>query len=128
LTATGLVILTLLNEATPLPIIIASLVLLGLGFGLFSSPNSNAIMGAVERRDYGVASATLGTMRTIGQMLSLAIATLLFALIIGPVAITPPYYPALLRSSHIAFVIFAAACTAGIFASLARGRMHGKAG
>ena len=128
LTATGLVILTLLNEATPLPIIIASLVLLGLGFGLFSSPNSNAIMGAVERRDYGVASATLGTMRTIGQMLSLAIATLLFALIIGPVAITPPYYPAFLRSSHIAFVIFAAACTAGIFASLARGRMHGKAG
>ncbi|MCX6030152.1 MAG: MFS transporter [Chloroflexi bacterium] len=128
LTAAGLVMLTLLNEATPFPTIVASLVLLGLGFGLFSSPNTNAVMGAVERRDYGVASATLGTMRTIGQMLSLAIATLLFALIIGPVEITPPYYPAFLQSAHIAFVIFAAACAVGIFASLARGRMQREVG
>jgi MFS family permease len=124
LTAAGLVMLTLLNETTPFPTIIASLVLLGFGFALFSSPNTNAVMGAVERRDYGVASATVGTMRTIGQMLSLAIATLLFALIIGPVEITPPDYPAFLQSARTAFAIFAAACTAGIFASLARGKMH----
>lgn len=43
--------------------------LMGLGFALFSSPNTNAIMGSVDKRFYGLASATLATMRVVGQML-----------------------------------------------------------
>ena len=57
--------------------------LLGLGFALFSSPNTNAVMGSVETRFYGVASATLATMRMTGQMLSMGIAMLVFAVRIG---------------------------------------------
>jgi EmrB/QacA subfamily drug resistance transporter len=124
LTALGLVLLIFLGPGTPLPYIVASLMLLGLGFGLFSSPNTNAVMSSVERKLYGVASATLGTMRLTGQMLSLGIAMLLFALFIGRVEITPQYYFAFLASVRTAFVIFAALCFAGIFASLARGNMR----
>ncbi len=123
-TVVGLVLLIFLAQATPFWYIVLSLILLGFGFGLFSSPNTNAVMSAVERRQYGVASATLSTMRTIGQMLSLSVATLIFAIIIGRVEITPQYYAAFLVSAKIAFTIFAVACFGGIFTSLARGKMH----
>ena len=126
LTTIGLTLLIFLGDGTPFWYIILSLISLGFGFALFSSPNTNAVMGAVERRWYGVASATVGTMRTIGMILSLGIATLIFALQIGRVQMTPEYYGAFLASVRIAFSIFAAACFGGIFASLARGKMHSR--
>ncbi|MGQ9625907.1 MAG: MFS transporter [Anaerolineae bacterium] len=121
LTVLGLSLLTLLNENTALEFIMASLILLGFGFALFSSPNTNAVMSSVEKRFYGVASATLGTMRLTGQMFSMGIAMLIFAIYIGKVQITPEYYPNFLTSVKTAFIIFAALCFGGIFASLARG-------
>ena len=124
-TAVGLVLLTFLGDATPFWYIVLCLILLGFGFALFSSPNTNAVMSSVARRWYGVASATVATMRTMGMMLSLGIATLIFAVVIGRVQITPQQYPAFLASARLAFTIFAAACFAGVFASLARGRIHG---
>jgi MFS family permease len=124
LTTLGLVLLTFLNAGTPTTFIVASLILLGLGFALFSSPNTNAIMSSVERRFYGVAAAMVGTMRLVGQMLSIGIATLLFALFIGRVQITPQYYGAFIDSVKTAFMIFAILCFGGIFASLARGQLH----
>jgi MFS family permease len=45
--------------------------LLGLGFALFSSPNTNAVMSSVNKKFYGVSSGTIATMRLIGQMLSM---------------------------------------------------------
>ncbi len=123
-TVVGLALLTVLRDNTRLSYIIPCLMILGLGFGLFSSPNTNAVMGAVERKFYGVASGTLGTMRLTGQMLSMGIAMLIFALIIGRVEITPHYYPAFLKSVRIVFIIFSILCCGGVLASLARGRMH----
>jgi EmrB/QacA subfamily drug resistance transporter len=123
-TATGLGILALLSATTPFGVIVACLMLLGFGFALFSSPNMNAIMGSVERRFYGVASGTLGTMRLVGQTFSMGIVTLLFALMIGRVEITSEYYALFLTSMKTAFAIFAVLCVGGIFASLVRGRIH----
>ena len=124
LTATGLVLFTSLSEKTSLGFIVASLVVLGFGFALFSSPNTNAVMSSVEKRFYGVASGTLATMRQIGMTFSMGMAMLLFALYIGRVQITPEYYSLFLRSVNVAFVIFAALCFAGTFASLARGKIR----
>ncbi len=120
----GLILLTLLNATTPLAFIIASLLFLGLGFALFSSPNTNAIMGSVERRFYGVASATQGTMRIVGQMFSMGVVMLIINLMLGPVQITPDLHPLFLRAAHTAFVTFAILCFGGIFASLARGKVR----
>jgi EmrB/QacA subfamily drug resistance transporter len=124
LTAIGLGLFVLIGESTPLWSIIARLVILGFGFALFSSPNINAIMGSVARKHYGVASGTSGTMRLVGQTLSLGIATLLFALYIGRVEITPAVYPQFLASVKTAFGVFAVLCVGGIFASLARGTLR----
>jgi EmrB/QacA subfamily drug resistance transporter len=121
LSAAGLLLFSLLGPDTGFPFIVASLVCLGLGFGLFSSPNTNAVMGAVEKRHLGLASAALGTMRLTGQMLSVGLTMMIFALVMGRAPVTPALYPLFLRSTRIAFVFFAALCVVGVFASLARG-------
>ncbi len=124
LTATGLLLFTLLSSTSPVVTIVLRLMLLGLGFALFSSPNMNAIMGSVERRLYGVASGITATVRTIGGTLSLSLAAMVIALFVGRVQITPEHYPAFLTSVRLAFGIFGGLCIAGVFASLTRGKLH----
>jgi len=124
LSAAGLLAFTRLGPASGLAAITANLMLVGLGFALFSSPNTNAVMGAVERMQYGVASATLATMRMVGQMLSMGIATLVFSLFIGKERIVPANYPLFLHSMKISFWIFFMMCACGVFFSMARGRVR----
>lgn len=124
LTAFGLLLLIFIGEATSSFFIISTLILLGLGFALFSSPNMNAIMSSVDKRFYGIASGVLATMRLIGQMLSMAIVTVLFALIIGRSEITPQTHDVFLKSIKIAFAVFTILCCAGIYFSLSRGKLR----
>lgn len=125
LTTTGLFLFSFLNNNTDIMFITMGLVVLGAGFGLFSSPNTNAIMGSVERRSTGIASATVSTMRLIGQTLSMGLAILIFSLFIGKVVISPENYPVLVLSIQVAFGIFTVLCFAGIFVSIA-GRSKNK--
>jgi MFS family permease len=111
-----------LTRNTPLALIIFSLVVLGCGIGLFSSPNMNSIMSAVSPKYYSVASATTSTMRTLGGLFSMGIAMVVMAIFLGKVAITQGNLPGLLSSTQICFAIFAVLCLAGVFTSLARGK------
>lgn len=120
----GLLLTAFLGRESSLASIVAILMLCGLGFGLFSSPNTSAIMGSVERKNYAVASATTGAMRLIGQMLSMGIAALVIALFVGEVEITPERFSSFLSAFRTGFLVFAALCGGGIFASLFRGRVH----
>ncbi|TEU18224.1 MAG: MFS transporter [Dehalococcoidia bacterium] len=124
LTTIGLIIFIFLNEATPLGLIIGNLLLIGFGFALFVSPNTNAVMSSAPNTAYGVASAMLATMQQVGMVLSMGIAMLMFTLYIGRVQITPEYYPLFQQSIKTAFIIFAILCFGGIFASLARGKVR----
>ena len=90
-----------------------------------SAPNVSAIMGCVERRCYGIAAGTVATMRMIGQMFSMGIAMLLVAVFVGRVQITPSQHAGLLPAMRVAFGVFAVLCLGGVYASLARGRLHG---
>ncbi|MCS7136648.1 MAG: MFS transporter [Nitrososphaerota archaeon] len=124
LTAASLFIFTSLSEQTEISFIAVNLLLIGLGFGLFSSPNTNAVMSSVDKRLYGIASATLATMRSVGQMLSMGIVTVIFAIYMGRVQITPESYSILMKSMDLAFIVFSVLCFIGIFASLARGKLR----
>jgi EmrB/QacA subfamily drug resistance transporter len=124
LTAAGLFLFIFLNEKTTIEFIVASLILLGFGFALFSSPNTNAVMSSVENRFYGVASGTIGTMRMMGMVLSMGMTVLIFSIVIGKVRITPEYYPLFLRCTKIAFTFFTVLCLGGTLASLARGKVR----
>jgi hypothetical protein len=91
---------------------------------LFSSSNTNAAMNSAEQKCNNLESATVGTMRLVGQMLSLGISTLLFSILIGRVPITPENHPQFLNAVHLGFGISTLLCFAGIFISLARGRVR----
>ena len=120
----GLLAMSLLRPGTGLGFVVAALMLLGFGFALFSSPNTNAVMSSVEKKFYGVASATLGTMRMTGQMLSMGTAMFIFSLFLGGARITPDVFPQFLTAIRTAFWFFAALCLVGVFASLKRGRLR----
>lgn len=124
LNTVGLILFIFLNEETSLRLIIGNLVLIGFGFALFVSPNTNAVMSSAPKTAYGVASAMLATMRQVGMVLSMGVAMLMFALYVGRVQITPEYYSLFQQSMRTSFIIFAILCFGGIFASLARGRVR----
>ncbi|MEM1547005.1 MAG: MFS transporter [Candidatus Methanomethylicia archaeon] len=129
--STGMSILTVclfllssIDQQSHLTLIIAILFTLGLGFALFSSPNTNAVMSSVNKRFYGVASAVLGTMRFIGQVLSMMIVMLISSITLGRTEITPEKYLMLMLSIKASFQTYSFLCFIGILASLARGKVR----
>jgi len=121
ITTVGLFLLVFV-ESMGIPLLIATLIILGTGFGLFSSPNSNAIMGAVSKKFYGIASGTMGTMRLLGQMFSMGLVMLILSIFIGREPVTAQNSHDFLQSIRVAFWIFFILCFFGIFASYARGK------
>jgi len=122
ITSTGLILLCFVTEQTSLAFIVTILVIMGAGFSLFSSPNSNAIMSSVSRKQLGNASGMLGTVRNVGQTFSMAIALMLLAVFMGQANIDPDNYMQLMKAMKTGFLIFSVLCFAGIFASLARNK------
>ena len=121
ITCCGLIMLSNLEIHSELNYLILSLVITGFGFSLFSPPNVNAIMGSVEKKFYGSATGAMATMRVIGQMFSMVLVTLIFALVIGSVDINQENYGALEDAIRIIFSISAILCIPGLYLSMARG-------
>ena len=113
----SLILFSFLNGQTPLEYLIISMVIYGIGFGLFSPPNTNVIMSSVPPKDTSVASAAVSTMRTVGQAMSMGILTLVFAFVMGNVPIVEQYYPLLISSCQITCLICVVLCMASVFAS-----------
>lgn len=123
-TLLGLIMLVFLSADSPVYYIVICLIIHGFGFALFSSPNTNAVMSSVDRQRYGIASATLSTMRQVGMTFSMGIVMMAMSLLMGKADITPDNPGPFLDSMRISFSIFAAMCLGGIFASLARGNIN----
>ena len=115
--ALGLVFFAMVNSGTPIYLIIANLTFIGIGFGLFASPNNSAIMGSVEKKYYGMASSTLGSMRLSGQSISMGLATLILDKYVGAVELSTAPTDQLLAGIKIAFIIFAVICLGGTIAA-----------
>ena len=113
----SLFLFSFLNESTSFEFLVISMIIYGVGFGLFSPPNTNVIMGSVPPKDTSVASASVATMRTVGQAMSIGILTLVFAFVMGNVPIIEKYYPLLISSCQITCLICVVLCIASVFAS-----------
>lgn len=105
---------------THLVFIIAALVVTGLGFAMFSSPNTNAVMSCVEKEDYGVASSILATMRSIGHTFSMVIVTITVTVLASDMALADVPADVLIKVIRVSFIVFTAICIAGVFISLKR--------
>lgn len=118
--AVGLGVASLLSASSSFVQVVLLLVFMGLGFALFSSPNTNMIMGSVEPRYLGVASGLNASMRTLGMVSSMMIITLIFSIIMHGQEVTPATLPSFVQSMHLAFLVFSALCIIGIGCSLGR--------
>lgn len=123
LNGSGLLLFMFLGNHTSMIFVMAGMILEGLGCAFFISPNQNAVMSSVDKQIYGVASGILATMRFIGQMVCMGIATLSFAAYIGDMQFTQQVYPAFLKSIHTIFIVMTVLCVLGICASLVRKRL-----
>ncbi|MCI5866518.1 MAG: MFS transporter [Methanosphaera sp.] len=112
-------------DTVPFYAIIVAMILQGVGFGLFSSPNNNVIMSSVDKKYAATASASLSTVRTVGQSFSLGLLSLIFAFIMGNVPIVPANYPLLIESSQVTMIISTILCIIAVVLSLS-GFKHAK--
>jgi EmrB/QacA subfamily drug resistance transporter len=124
LTTLGVFLLSFLGPHTGTVLIVADLILLGFGFAFFSSPNTNAVMSSLDKRYLGVGSGILGTMRLLGQNLSMGIVMMLMALHLGTRPIGLETRGEFMAALHVVFLVFAGLGVLGVLASLARGRIR----
>jgi EmrB/QacA subfamily drug resistance transporter len=109
-----------IHAETPMHVIMGMLVLMGVGFGLFSSPNTTTVMDSVPPRSYGIASSFLATMRTMGMLCSMTIITLVFKQYMGDHPVSAETRSPFLASMHLCMMIFCFLCVAGVFCSMVR--------
>ncbi|MCL4452075.1 MAG: MFS transporter [Candidatus Thermoplasmatota archaeon] len=114
-------------------IILLLLGTIGIGFGLFSAPNTNSVMGSVSRDNSGTASGFLGTMRFTGQLFSIALATIIISayiprsLTVGMfsgtvVTITPQYFSSFSEGFRIVMIVSAILSLIGALTSLLKNK------
>ncbi|MDP3566402.1 MFS transporter [Sediminibacterium sp.] len=101
--------------------ILILLSLMGIGFALFGTPNNNIVFSSVKKKYFGVAGASLSTMRVVGQLMGMAFSLLLLNIFIGGTFIGPENISLFILCTQISLVLFSIMCFFGILATW-RGR------
>jgi MFS family permease len=114
----SLAVLAFTGADTTLYTILPALFALGLGIGLFTSPNMSIIMGSVPPSMYGTASAMTGEMRTIGMTFGMILIAVVLSLFMGAEQITPQTAGAYVAAMRTALAILVALTAAGALLSL----------
>lgn len=114
LTAAGLTILVFLGETTTFEVIVIALAVLGAGYGLSAASSTQIAVEYVEKKFYGVSSATLNTSRVVGQLMGMGVTLAVLNLFIGNAAINPSNYSQFIEGAKIPFLTFALLCYVSI--------------
>jgi predicted MFS family arabinose efflux permease len=120
--ACGLLVLSCMNAQTSVTYITSSFLLIGIGFGLFSTPNNNAIMGAAKSHEVGAASASMNLARTIGNLLGMSLVNLMVHFYLGNAQFTPEQNPALIKTVEMALNMSLAFVVVACVISVLRGK------
>lgn len=121
LLATGLVLLALLTAHGSLGALAGALAVVGLGVGIFVSPNNSALMGAAPRFRQGVASGVLATSRNVGMVLGVGFAGAIFTTVAAHAASPTDGLVEGIRTSLLAA---AGVALVGALTSAVRGSAH----
>jgi MFS family permease len=127
--ALGLFFMSGLNASDNVWDVVWRLAIVGLGVGMFQSPNNSEIMGSVPPWHLGIASGIIAAMRNVGMVLGIAVAgAVLYNLApitasTHPGSFTPQEIQEFLRGLHWAFITgVALAGTAALTSLLAAGQ------
>ena len=124
LTAFGLFTLSTLTATSQVLLVVFALAMTGIGFSFFSAPNTNAIMGSVEKKDYGSASGAAATTHILGQLASMVLVGFVMSWVLGNQLIDDRNLLALEHAIQLSFGIAAAICILGVYLSATRGKLH----
>ena len=92
-------------ELLPLYLLVAVMIVQGIGHGLFSPPNNKYVLTLVDNDDLGDASSMLTSSKEIGKTISLSTYNVICLVIIGNQAIGSDTIPGLISSSHLIMAI-----------------------
>jgi len=120
-TCAGLIaIAATVGTGAPIWLIAAELALIGAGFGVFITPNTVAILGSVTPREYGMASGMIGTVRTLGMVISMTTITLVFSLLMGGQPVTKTTVPLFASGMQAGLIVFVLFSCSGLILSMKR--------
>lgn len=120
LSGLGLIVSAFLDGGSTLWQVGAAQLILGIGIALFASPNTAAVMSAVDQAHLGQASGLVGTMRTLGMLFSMVIISLTMNSFLGDAPLGPGNSGAFLEAMHTNLVLFGVLNLIGISFSFAR--------
>lgn len=120
ITAAGIFMFIFTTQQLHIIYILTALSIIGIGFSLFSSPNTNAVMGCVNKKNYSIASSILATSRSIGHTVSMAIVSAVVAVTVGNITLESAGAESVVAAMRFSFIIFTALCIAGVFCSMCR--------
>ena len=115
MTAIGLTFFLMLNETTSFVFIITALSIIGFGYGLSAASSTEISLKYFDKRFFGVSSATLNTMRVVGQMIGMGVTMAVLTIFMGNAQLTPHNYSIFIESSKIPFIIYAILCYISIY-------------
>ena len=90
------------------------LCILGFGFAIFGTPNTNIVFSSVKKKNYGVAGASQGTMRVTGQLMGMAISLFLLNIFIGGTFIGPENIDLFVMCTRISLILFSLLCLVAV--------------
>jgi MFS family permease len=133
----GIFLLSFLKPDTSFTYIIITMIITGLGLGMFQTPNTSAIMGNVPLQNRGTASGILATMRNIGMVLGVAVAGALFSINFKNANVyytskglngLPLQQASFIYALHFALMVACVFALIAMIASLVKGKEMGKVG
>jgi MFS family permease len=131
-TATGLAVLAVvIGPRTAYPVIGVCLLAVGVGTGIFMTPNTTSIMASVSPDRRGIANGVRSMLQNTGFVVSTAMSLAIVTSPLQPVEKRSAYagtlstlsrsgLDAFTRGYRVAFVVLSVACLAGMVASLSR--------
>ena len=116
----GLLLLSRLGSQSPLANVTVALAVVGLGTGIFVSPNNSALMGAAPRQRQGIAAGILATARNLGMVLGVGLAGAIFTTVQAR-GLATGSATALFTAASAGFMVASAIAILAALTSLIRG-------
>lgn len=105
--ASGIILLSRLNGISTTLQIIFSMAAVGLGTGMFISPNNSALMGSAPRNRQGIAAGILATARNFGMVLGVGLSGAIFSTILMNSVMHPIGNAMIYEATRICFLVTA---------------------
>lgn len=113
--ACALGIFLFLTERSSVFPVLLGLAVCGIGIAFFSTPNTHAVMAAVQKEDQGMAASVLSTMRSLGHTGCMLLITAVVGIYLQNSTLTEADPLLFVKTMRLVFLLFLLFCILGFF-------------